>query len=55
MKESKFWGLQSIVSYVDIVILLDIDIPVCIDELQDVACCFPYDSMKSDKVVAVFR
>lgn len=51
MKENKFLVFQSIVPYVDIVILLDIDIPVCIDEFQDVACCFPYDGMKSDRNV----
>lgn len=46
MKENKFLLLQSIVPYIDTVILLDIDIPVCIDELRDVACWFPCDTLE---------
>lgn len=45
MEENKFLLLQSIVPYINTVILLDIDIPVCIDELRDVACWFPCDTL----------
>lgn len=46
MEENKFLLLQSIVPYINTVILLDIDIPVCIDELRDVACWFPCDTLE---------